>query len=128
ALRGPPDFKAIGQIIVIAAITKGLQVAWVYEVVCRPMNIKPFYATTHSDSITFGIAILVVATNLFEYRNKKALYRFLAVAPFVVISIVMNNRRLAFVGVGAGVITTFAILKPSPFKRKLTMWLLIAAP
>ena len=128
SVRGPQDFRALGTIVVVSAVTKGLLVAWVYHVVCRPMNIKPFYATTHSDSITFGTAILVLATNLFEHRDKKSFKRFALLVPFIAISIVMNNRRLAFVGAGAGVFTTFAVLKPSAFKKKLTKAVLIAAP
>jgi hypothetical protein len=57
SIRGPRDFRALGTIIVVSAVTKGLLVAWVYEVVCRPMNIRPFYATTHSDSVTFAMGI-----------------------------------------------------------------------
>jgi O-antigen ligase len=43
-------------------------------------------------------------------------------------AIVMNNRRLAFVGVGAGVITTFAVLHSSPFKRTVIRSLILFAP
>ncbi|MET0592224.1 MAG: O-antigen ligase family protein [Polyangiaceae bacterium] len=128
SVRGPRDFRAFGTIIVVAAITKGLLVVWVYEVVCRPLNIRPFYATTHSDSVTFAMGIIVCAAAAFEKVDKKILKRALFIIPFIVMAIVMNNRRLAFVGVGAGVITTFAVLRPSKFKRTLTRTMLVLAP
>jgi hypothetical protein len=128
SIRGPRDFRAIGTIIVVAAVTKGLIVVWVYEVVCRPMNIRPFYATTHSDSMNFAMGVIVLAANAFEHRDKKSVWRALALIPFIVVAIVMNNRRLAFLGVGAGVVTTFAVLRSSPFKRTLTRSLIILAP
>jgi hypothetical protein len=128
SVRGPRDFRAFGTIIVVAAITKGLLVAWVYQVVCRPLNIRPFYATTHSDSVTFAMGIIVVAAAAFELRDKKSLWRALLIIPFIVIAIVMNNRRLAFVGVGAGVITSFAVLRPSKFKRSHIRGLIVMAP
>jgi hypothetical protein len=128
SIRGTRDFRAIGTIIVVAAVTKGLLVAWVYEVVCRPMNIRPFYATTHSDSVNFAMGIIVLAANAFEHRDKKSVVRALVLIPFIVMAIVMNNRRLAFLGVGAGVITTFAVLRASPFKRTLTRSLIVLAP
>jgi hypothetical protein len=128
SIRGPRDFRAVGTIIVVAAVTKGLLVAWVYEVVCRPMNIRPFYATTHSDSVTFAMGIIVLAANAFEHRDKRSVTRALIFVPFIVIAIVMNNRRLAFLGVGAGVVTTFAVLRASPFKRTLTRSLIVLAP
>ncbi len=128
SIRGPRDFRALGTIVVVAAVTKGLLVAWVYEVVCRPMNIRPFYATTHSDSVTFAMGIIVLAANLFEHRDKKSLLRAALLIPFLIMAIVMNNRRLAFVGVGAGVITTFAVLRSSPFKRLVIRSLVVMAP
>jgi hypothetical protein len=128
SIRGPRDFRAIGTIIVVAAVTKGLLVLWVYEVVCRPMNIRPFYATTHSDSVTFAMGIIVLAANAFEHRDKRSFVRAALLIPFIMMAIVMNNRRLAFLGVGAGVITTFAVLRPSRFKRLVTRSLILFAP
>jgi O-antigen ligase len=128
SIRGPRDFRALGTIIVVSAVTKGLLVAWVYEVVCRPMNIRPFYATTHSDSVTFAMGVIVLAANLFEHRDKKSFVRAALLIPFIAMAIVMNNRRLAFVGVGAGVITTFAVLRSSQFKRTLTRSLVVLLP
>jgi len=128
SIRGPRDFRAIGTIIVVAAVTKGLLVAWVYLVVCRPLNIRPFYATTHSDSVNFAMGVIVLAANAFEHRDKRSVWRALLLVPFLIFVIVMNNRRVAFVGVGAGVITTFAVLRVSPFKRTLVRGLIVLAP
>ena len=128
SIRGPRDFRALGTIIVVSAVTKGILVAWVYEVVCRPMNIRPFYATTHSDSVTFAMGIIVLAANAFEHWDKKSILRAALLIPFIVLAIVMNNRRLAFVGVGAGVVTTFAVLRSSPFKRFVIKSLVVFIP
>src|SRR6185436_18344846 len=87
-----------------------------------------FYATTHSDSVTFAMGVIVLAANLFEHRDKKSFLRAALLIPFIAIAIVMNNRRLAFVGVGAGVITTFALLRSSPFKRLVVRSLVVLAP
>src|SRR5262249_24046674 len=128
SVRGPRDFRALGTIIVVAALTKGLLVFWVYHVVCKPLGVVPFYATTHSDSVTFAIGTLIVASIMVEQRDKRSMWRALLVAPILMMAIVMNNRRLAFVGVGTGVFTTYALLRPSPFKKKLTKWLIALAP
>jgi hypothetical protein len=118
AFRGPRDLRAIGTTVVVAAVAKGLLVFWVYEIVCRPLNVKPTYATTHSDSVLFGAALLVLGVDLLEHREKKRLLRLIYVGLFIVVSIVMNNRRLAFVGVAAGALAIFSALKTSPLKRK----------
>ena len=128
ALRGPADLRALGTIVVVAAITKGLLVGWVYYVVCAPMGLKPFYATTHSDSVTFAMCIIILATRLFEERDGRSLRLFLCIVPFIVMAIVMNNRRLAFVGVGFGVVTTYAVMKSGRLKRKIARIALALAP
>ncbi len=128
SVRTTADLRALGTVIVTAAVTKALQVIWVYEVVCRPLNIKPFHATTHSDSITFASAIIVAAAALFEQRSKENVRRMLWVVPLMILAIVMNNRRLAFVGVVGGVITAYALMRSGPTKKKITRALLIAAP
>jgi hypothetical protein len=122
------DIRAFGTIIVVAAVTKALQVVWVYEVVCRPLNIKPFHATTHSDSVTFASAIIIAASMAFEDRSKANIRRLLWVVPFMMAAVVMNNRRLAFVGVVGGVVTAYALMRSGPAKKKLTRGLLIASP
>ena len=126
-MRGPRDFRAFGTIVVVVAVTKGLIAFWVYEFVCKPMNIRPFYATTHSDSVNFAMGIIVLAANLFEHRDKRSVRAALLI-PFIVMAIVMNNRRLAFVGVGASVITTFAVLRSSRFKRALIRSMVVLVP
>jgi hypothetical protein len=114
--------------VIVAAIAKGIQVIWVHEVVCRPQNIKPHYATTHSDSMTFATAIIIAAAMLFEQRSKENLKRFLWLVPLMLVIIVMNNRRLAFVGIGAGVITAFAMMRAGPAKKRITRALLVSSP
>jgi hypothetical protein len=128
SVRSPGDIRALGTAIVVAAVTKALQVIWVYEIVCRPLNIKPFHATTHSDSVTFASAIIIAAAAVFEDRSKENIRRILWVVPLMMMAIVMNNRRLAFVGVVGGVITAYALMRNGPAKKKLTRYLLIAAP
>jgi hypothetical protein len=128
SFRGPSDFRALGSIVVVVALVKGMLVAWVYFVVCGPLNIKPFYATTHSDSVNFAVAFLTVAATLFEFRDKKSFRRFLLLGPLIILIIIMNNRRLAFASVGLGVITTYAVLKKSVMKRRLTTFALAMVP
>jgi hypothetical protein len=127
-VRGPRDFRALGTILVVAAVTKGILVMWVYLVVCAPMGKTPFYATTHSDSATFAIGVVLLAANLFEHRDRKTFWPFALLTPLLLTAISMNNRRLAFVGVGFGVVTTIALMRPSAFKKKLKRMLLLLSP
>jgi hypothetical protein len=114
--------------VIIAAITKGLLVVWVYFVVTAPLGKKPFYATTHSDSVTFATAIVIVATRMLEERSKQALKWLLLVAPLILAFIVMNNRRLAFVCMGTALLTAFVVMRPDKLKKKLTIGVIAMLP
>lgn len=118
-VRGVQDIRAFGTIVVVAAITKGLLVAWVYFVVLGPTGKTPFYATTHSDSVTFATAFVILTLRLLEERSKPALKWLLIIGPLIIAFIIMNNRRLAFVCMGTALLTAFTVLRPDKLKRKL---------
>ena len=120
-VRGAQDIRAFGTIIVVAAITKGLLVAWVYFVVLGPTGKTPFYATTHSDSITFATAFVILTMRLLEERSKAALKWLLIIGPLIIAFIIMNNRRLAFVCMGTALLTAFIVMRRDKLKRKLTI-------
>jgi len=128
ALRNAEDVRRLGTAIVVVAITKGLLVIWVYEVVCRPLNIKPFYATTHSDSVTFGIAFTITCMRLLCDRTKQTLWQASLLLPFLITVVVMNNRRLAFVGMGASLLIAYFMLEKGKLKRQVTKGLIFMAP
>ncbi len=128
AIRGEADVRAYGTIIVAVACTRGLLVMWVYFIVCMPQGITPEYATTHGDSVTFDAAVLIVVASYMELRTRRAFWRMAAVASYLLIVIVMNNRRLAFVGMGGGLATMLLWLPNSPSKKLVKRLILRAGP
>jgi hypothetical protein len=119
AIRGEEDVRAYGTIIVVVACARGLLVAWVYFIVCMPQGIAPEYATTHGDSVIFDAAVLVVVANHISVRTKRSLWRMLIVSVYMLAAITMNNRRLAFVGLGGGIVGMLLWLPPSPTKKRV---------
>jgi hypothetical protein len=128
AARGKQDMKAYGAIIVVVAITKAAIVFWVYEVVCRPLNIRPFYATTHSDSVNFAGAFAVLLNRAFEERSKAALRSLAILTPLIVIGVYMNNRRMAFVSMAASVVVAVLLMKPGKAKKRIAVIAMVLAP
>jgi hypothetical protein len=128
AVRGKQDLRAYGNIIVLVAVVRGLIVAWVYFVVCGQKGIVPEYCTTHGDSVTFVAAFFVLLANFVEAQNKRALARLIVVGAWLLAVMVMNNRRLAFVGLGLGAVTMYVCLPTSGTKRKLTRAMVVLAP
>ena len=128
AIRGRDDIRALGTIVVVVALARSGLVAWVYFVVCMPLGVTPEYATTHGDSVIFDAAILILVAHCIEMRSKRALFRLAVYGSVILVAIAMNNRRLAFVGLGAGVATMLLFLPRSAAKKKVTRVAMYAAP
>jgi len=133
ALRVPEDLSAVGTIYVVTALCRSLLVVWVYFGVCMPQGITdrpglPEWCTTHSDSVLFVVAILIVVTHAFEQRTKRTILRAAGVTAVVLFAIVLNNRRLAFVSLSIAPAVIYLALRPSKRKRRVTRALMFAVP
>jgi hypothetical protein len=128
AIRGKQDLRALGTVIVVVALTKAFLVVWVYQIVCRPLNIKPFYATTHSDSVNFASGFAVLLIRSFEERSKVSIRNLLLLAPILVIAVYMNNRRLAFVSMGASLLLSILMMKSGKVKQRIIVGALTLSP
>jgi hypothetical protein len=132
-VRVPEDLSAIGTIYVVTALARSLLVVYVYFGVCMPAGITerpgyPEWCTTHSDSVLFVVAILIVVTHAFEQRTSRTILRALGVSAVVLFAIVLNNRRLAFVSLSIAPAIIYLALRPSRRKRRVTALLAITIP
>ena len=133
ALRIPEDLSAVGTIFVVTALCRSLLVVYVYFGVCMPQGITdrpglPEWCTNHSDSVLFVTAILIVVTHAFEQRTKRTIMRAMGVSALILVAIVLNNRRLAFVSLSIAPAVIYLALKPSKRKRRVTTALMIGIP
>lgn len=133
ALRVPEDLPAVGTIFVVTALCRSLLVFYVYFIVCMPQGITdrpglPEWCTNHSDSVLFVVAILIVITHAFEQRTKRAITRAVAASAVILLAIVLNNRRLAFVSLSIAPAVIYLALEPSKRKRRVTTALLVSIP
>lgn len=133
ALRVPEDLAAVGTAYVCAAVARSFLVMYVYFGVCVPAGItrmqgKPEWCTNHSDTVLFVTAIMVLLAHALEQRSSKITLRSLALGAPILLGIVLNNRRLAFVSLAAAPMVLYLAMKPSRRKRRLTWALAIAVP
>jgi hypothetical protein len=133
ALRIPEDLAALGTAFVCAAVARSILVMYIYFGICAPAGItqlpgKPEWCTNHSDSVLFVTSLMILLAHALEQRNKKVIVRSLLVALPILLGIVLNNRRLAFVSLGAGPLVIYLALKPSKRKRRVTWALALAVP
>jgi hypothetical protein len=132
ALRGPRDFPALAQVLLwAAAIRAGLAYYIVQTVPESTPGAAPSelpYATSHHDSILFALAVVLVLTLVLERASRRALYLAAGLVPLLVIGIVSNNRRMAWVQIAIVFVTVYLATPMTPWKRKLNIAFLALTP
>lgn len=114
---GRTDLKALGALIVGAACFKGLLGVYFHYAVAVPQGLSAKYATTHPDSLLFvGAVLLIVAWLL--HRPTWAGFGFGAVViAWLLLSIHVNDRRIAWMELGAG-LAVVGVLAPKGEVRR----------
>jgi hypothetical protein len=133
AVRVPEDLPAIGTAYVLIALVRSLLVMFVYVGVCMPQGIhllpgKPEWCTNHSDTVLFVTALVVLFAHALEQRKSKVSLRNAAVGLVILLGIVLNNRRVAFISLGIAPLVIYFVLDPSRRKRRVTLVLGLLVP
>jgi hypothetical protein len=119
----------------VALLRTIMAVAWVRALlgiytsfaVFRPAGITVEYVTTHSDTILAVVAILAGLSILVERFTPGHLVLNLVLQPVLLMGLVVNDRRVAFVGLGAGVLSLIG-LGPQVLRRWLKRSLVVLVP
>jgi len=130
ALRGPGDFTAISRIVVASACVKtalGLYFL-LFVFVGGSDDANPFYATTHSDSVLFAAAVAACVAAWVHRPSRRTVLLNLTVTPWILTGVVINNRRIAFVGLFAALWVIYAVLNRGRVRRTITAGLLLLSP
>jgi O-Antigen ligase len=127
ALRGPRDFGALVWVITGTACVKVAIGLYYYLAIARPANVKPPTVTSHSDSVLF-VAVTVVWVALAVYRPTPARLAVGAgVGAWMLLGMIINNRRTAFVGLIAAFAVLFVML-PNRTRRRIGLVALCCLP
>jgi len=125
-LRGPRDQTMLGLLVMLAATLKTAEGLYYYEVICRPLGVKPAYVTTHSDSLIFVTAVVIgVVGWLLDKAHRRYFVPIVAIAG---LGLVLNNRRLAIVSLVSNLALIYLMLPGSRLKRSMTRLALLSLP
>ena len=132
-LRGPADHPALAKVLLAATTYKCFLAEFIATQITVPMNpetgsTRPAYATSHTDSMLFAVAFVLVLVPLVERASKSAKRRAAIFIPIIAVGITANNRRLAWVQVALVFIVVYVVSRPSALKRKITRVLLASVP
>ena len=112
------DYVLMHNAIVWAAFWRaGVAITFYLKVRSWPWDKMPSYMTTHEDTVLFVVGVLILVSRAIENRSKKALRMLLVGAPIIVTAIHLNNRRLAWASLAAGILVMYLML---PAKSKVT--------
>ena len=117
-MNKPEDFNLMNSAIVWAALWRAcMAVCFYLKVRGRPWDQLPSYMTTHEDTVLFVVGLLILAARCIEFRTKRAVRMLILGAPLILFAIQVNNRRLAWASLAAGLVVIYFML---PSKSKVT--------
>ena len=97
----------------VAVLRTLMAVAWLrcamglyfHYAIARPAGMEVEYVTTHSDSILTVVAILIGAAALVEQPSWSHVLLNLCLQPMLLMGLVVNDRRIAYVALAGGALT-----------------------
>lgn len=125
-LRGPDDSRPLGIALLVAALLHAVVAGYVRFLFPDTLTVP--HATTHSDSMLFADAFLLVLVMFFERPNARNLMLMGSALPILTWGMIANNRRLAWVELGVGLVLLFFITPFTRLKRRIAQALAIATP
>jgi hypothetical protein len=132
AFTRPNDYIAVGKVALVAAVLRASQAIWVRLIV--PAKLDPItgesslpYATTHHDSMLFGMAAVLLVALMLQRIPRAGLLAAL-LGPILAGGMIANGRRMVWIQVIMVFVTVYLITEQNAFKRKVQRWALFLLP
>jgi hypothetical protein len=128
--RTPRHFGLLWKSVLAAALWRAgvaVYLCWVFVRTGR-VNPPPAYMTSHHDSVLFVAAVLLLISHGLERRSGFTWVRIAPAIVLVLMAIQYNGRRLAYVGLVAGLAVLYMILPRGPLRRRINRTALLTAP
>lgn len=110
-----------------AAMAKIAWGVYLFATVAWPYGVAPESMTGHEDSIMYVMCLFFWISAAVHKPSKAAVWRLLFFGGWILYGMALNNRRIAYVGLGVGLLTLYLLLK-GPMKRAATKNMLRALP
>jgi hypothetical protein len=112
------DFRRVENAIVWAGLWRAcMAIIFYMKVRGRDWTTMPQYMTTHEDTVTFVVAMLILVSRAIEERTKRSFRLLGCAAPILLVALQVNNRRLAWASLMEGVMLLYFML---PTKSQVT--------
>ena len=115
------------RIVVVVACLRALLGVYVYVAIIRPSGQQAEYVLTHSDAILAVTAMLVAVMLVVARPCVEHVVLNLVAQPILLAGLIVNDRRIAFVSLAAG-LCTIVLLSPPELKRLMRRLVLLSIP
>jgi hypothetical protein len=129
SFRGVNDYRILGQLIVVAGVCRSFYVIYVvHRMSAQLPEGGTISLVTHGDSLLFAIAAVMLVVRFMEKPSRRAAGLCLLLLPILLVGMNLNNRRLVWVQLAAGLLVFAFVSRRSRIKRFMAHALLLALP
>lgn len=127
AFEIPKDLRKLALVVLVGSLVKAALGAYFIFAVARPRGLLPPHTTGHNDSILLVTAVLIPLGLLWERPSRAHLRLALAWLPPVLLALILNERRIAYVHLAFSGIAIFTLSPWHRSKRAVARFALRAA-
>jgi hypothetical protein len=129
SLRGTEvELRAIWRLLVAGALVKALCGIYFIHVILRPQNGYVEFTTSHSDTYLYVAVVAGYIAYLAEKPSWSTIKSAIWWMPIVLRGMQLNDRRLAYVSLGAAVLTIYLMQPNTLLKRRIFQLALLSIP
>ncbi|MEP7346275.1 MAG: O-antigen ligase family protein [Gemmatimonadaceae bacterium] len=117
ALRDADDYVMVGKVVTLAAAVKVVIGIIYFRLVAAGGGSAPATVTSHHDTVLFVVVVAFWILRYVHRRTPRQLAATALVSAWIMLGMVLNNRRTAWVSLVAVLVTLF-VLQPARPRRK----------
>jgi hypothetical protein len=128
ALKDARDWRRFAYLILSAAVIKSLVGLYFRFFVALPRGILSPVILSHAETLLLCLSVTLLVARWVEHPDRFALRRCLFLVPLFLVVIWLNNRRLAYVGLGTSLTMVWILGRWNRAKRAVARLSLLAIP
>ena len=127
-LETPEDHQLLVPVILGAALVKTAVGLYFHFAVAGPRELHSPVILSHSETMLFCLSITLVVVRWLEQPDAKSFTRCLWFVPTILAAIWLNDRRIAYVGLGAVAVLVWKLARANAAKRAVARAGRVAVP
>jgi hypothetical protein len=120
--------RALGMVVVFAAVYRSGVLFWFYLEVARNLDYKLNTLTDHADSVLFVSGLFIVLINAIERKSVGSIVSLVLMATLMITAMVLNNRRIAWLDCGVASAATYLLWPAGKTKTVMKRFLIALSP